>query len=141
MTSQFKLIIATITLGFTCSYSYSDTLWTGAWSHHSGAKYDYNEQHDLIAYWHDSGFGAAKFENSYYKTSYFAGYRWTLAECKYAKLSFVAGGVTGYEDITYQWNGIGPYALFSTEFLPQSPFGIVWNTVGKVNTLGFSWRF
>lgn len=70
-------------------------LHTGAWSHHIGSDYDYNEQHDLLAVEHENVM-AGYFRNLFGDDSALAGYRFTDQWTEHVEASVLVGASYGY---------------------------------------------
>ncbi len=72
-------------------------LHSGAWSHHIGSEYDYNETHNLLAVEHDQWI-AGGMKNSFGDDTALAGYRFKADLLEDVEVSLLAGLTYGYRE-------------------------------------------
>lgn len=85
-------------LSVACESKSDDELYvyTGAWSHHVGSDYDYNQDHDLIAVEYKNVF-VGFFKNSFAEDAFAAGYKIKRTWGDFEG-SVLFGGTYGYRD-------------------------------------------
>ena len=118
-------------------------LHTGAWSHHVGSEYDYNETHNLLAVEHN-GYLAGYFKNSQNDDSALVAARWRKAYPYSLEASVLVGATYGYREDCVKPDTVGrkrvcPLAVPAITYTGSQPQPSVM-IMGNAVTFSVRWK-